>query len=450
MKLSLHPLVSFLLRLILLGMLSLFSACYDPIEDSSEEEEKDDSSVSQTTGTLDVHVKSKGEINDPVYLFVFDSQGSVVSRITLTNADNLQTSFQLAKGNYRVAAFSGTSGYVVPTTFSADSYFSFLEDNYSASPLLMGQADVTIVSERQVLGLMLESQVAQVDISLDEVPEEATAVQVSFGPQYTHLSLFGELSVADRTLLSCHRQSAGHWRSDSPCFVLPGSTSSMVMTLHVQFPDSTVSYGHNFNYGLQAGRDYHFSGHCSEISVPVDTASNNEDFHFGTEETTDPLDSLPVLYVSALPKACSMADFWVVAALQERSDNLCVAMLVSLSDWKEVASAYSATNAQEAAMIAQGYQEYGLEDWHIPSREDANLLKKLYAVPNLDALNQVLAQADGTPLQSLDSKDKAVRYLCNEAQHTFSFASGSITQAGAKTLYRLRLVKWVQFKERKE
>lgn len=452
MKTLLRYLASLSMRLLLFGTLFLLSACYDPIEDSSEEEGKGDSGVSQTTGTLDVHVKSKGEVNDPVYLFVFDSQGSVVSRTTLTTDDNLQASFQLAKGNYRVAAFSGTSGYVVPNAFAADSYFSFLNDNYSASPLFMGQADVTIASQRQVLGLMLESQVAQVAISLDDVPEAATAVQVSFGPQYTHLSLLGERSAADRALLSFHRQSVGHWRSDSPCYVLPGSSSSMVMTLHVQFPDSTVSYGHSFNYGLQAGRDYHFSGHCSEISAPVDTTSNNDDFHFGTEETTDPLDSLPIIYVSALPRACSVADSWVVAALQERSDNLCVAMLVSLSEWKEVSSANSAVNPQEAAIRAQGYQEYSLRDWQIPTREEANLLKQLYAVPNLDALNLVLAQADGDPLQSLDSKDKAVRYLCNEAQHTFSFASGSnsITSAGAKTLYHLRLVKWVQFKEVKE
>lgn len=444
------PCMGLLLRwsLFLPLALILFTACYSPIEDDQKDGEGGSGSVSQSEGTLVVRVKSEEIIDTPVYLFAFDSQGAVAERATILPDGNLQASFQLPKGTFRIAAFAGTAGYVVPNSYSASSCFSLPNSNYADTPLLMGQADVILTSERQVLGLMLSSQVAQVEVSLDDVPEAATAVQISFGQQFTQISFWGEGSAPDRVLLPLSQSSLGRWHNPSPCYVLPGISTSTVMTLVLQFPDSTLSYAQTFNYGLRAGGIYRFTGHCGNLQSSTDTSvDKEEEIQWGSGDN-NPQDTLPTIYVDALPEACSLVANAVVAAVEPVDASSCKAMLLSLNEWMDVASAYSAANPQEAARIAQYYQEYRLDAWRIPTREDASLLKQFYSVPNLDKLNLILVQAEGVPLQSLDSKDKAIRYLCNEAQHTFSFASGNITQAGGKTLYRLRLVKWVKFKRK--
>ncbi len=39
----------------------------------------------------------------------------------------------------------------------------------------------------------------------------------------------------------------------------------------------------------------------------------------------------------------------------------------------------------------------------------------------------------------------AVRYLCEDAEYTYSYKSATITKAGEKTTYYLRLVKYLKF-----
>ena len=65
----------------------------------------------------------------------------------------------------------------------------------------------------------------------------------------------------------------------------------------------------------------------------------------------------------------------------------------------------------------------------------------------LTAINTTLSGASLTPLTATDTNGN-VRYLCNEAQTTFSFAPSSSITAAGKTVktYRLRVVKRIRFK----
>lgn len=62
-----------------------------------------------------------------------------------------------------------------------------------------------------------------------------------------------------------------------------------------------------------------------------------------------------------------------------------------------------------------------------------------------DLFDQALTNAQADPIVLTDAKGNNLRYLCSEAQKTYSFKNSTISNAGAtiKT-YHLRLVRTVK------
>lgn len=142
--------------------------------------------------------------------------------------------------------------------------------------------------------------------------------------------------------------------------------------------------------------------------------------------------------------------------------------LLSLYDWAKLPSALNEANSTLASSIAQSYQEYDLAGWRIPTAAEAKALKAAYTSsqtttpafgtsiftsrsefgsPCFESLNALLLSVEASELQLSEGTTNA-RYLCEQAQKTFSFAPNTtISTAGAKaTNYRLRLVKTLRLK----
>lgn len=101
------------------------------------------------------------------------------------------------------------------------------------------------------------------------------------------------------------------------------------------------------------------------------------------------------------------------------------------------AEAYAYTLA-----MAENYTEEELEDWRIPTEEEARLLRfclesenMAYGSEPLPILNQAIKPYNWEML----SND--IRYLCDDGRKSFNLhTNGKITKSGAKTVYSLRLV----------
>lgn len=164
------------------------------------------------------------------------------------------------------------------------------------------------------------------------------------------------------------------------------------------------------------------------------------------------------ILVSALPAPCSIWQNHIVALVApvsgaSASDSPeAFITLISLYDWANLPSALNADNPTLATSIAQGYQEYDLTHWRIPTAAEAKALKATYpaaTVPEesssgITGINALLLQAEGIPLIP------DARYLCEGATRSFSLAPGTtISTAGTKaTNYRLRLVKTLRLKQK--
>ncbi|MDD6536729.1 MAG: hypothetical protein PUF36_07235, partial [Prevotella sp.] len=172
-----------------------------------------------------------------------------------------------------------------------------------------------------------------------------------------------------------------------------------------------------------------------------------ESFNFGpdvnkTESPSDPESN--VITVTTLPGSGDIWNGHVVGFVNEISETEREVVLISIKEWENISSAFS-SNANQAKEIAAQYEENGLSGWIIPTRNDGMALNRLYSYDNNRALiNSALETCGGTGLIQMYGTS-AVRYLCEDAEYTYSYKSATITKAGEKTTYYLRLVKYLKF-----
>lgn len=223
-----------------------------------------------------------------------------------------------------------------------------------------------------------------------------------------------------------------------------------------------------------------FFASCGEMELPTaplekeeasdSEAANSEaivpEVSPSGEDSPTPSDHIPppseAIIVATLPTPCSIWRDHVVALtspIDKTNTPEALVTLISLYDWPEVPSALNESSPTVAATIAQGYQEYDLTNWRIPSAAEAKALKAAYAPPHssgpvlegssFESLNALLRTLEASELHLTEGTTNA-RYLCEDATRTFSFAPNTtISTAGTKaTNYRLRLVKTFRFRQK--
>lgn len=213
----------------------------------------------------------------------------------------------------------------------------------------------------------------------------------------------------------------------------------------------------------------------SEATVP-EVSPSGEDSPTSSDHTPPPSEAI---IVATLPTPCSIWRDHVVALttpIDKTNTTEALITLISLYDWPEVPSALNESSSTVAATIAQGYQEYELTNWRIPTAAEAKALKAAYTPPQskdpilgatafestppqskgpvlegsaFEFLNALLRTLEASELHLTEGTTNA-RYLCEDATRTFSFAPNTtITTAGTKaTNYRLRLVKTLRLKQK--
>jgi hypothetical protein len=169
------------------------------------------------------------------------------------------------------------------------------------------------------------------------------------------------------------------------------------------------------------------------------------EFNFGPGSSSKKSAKTEHVSVTSIPEANTLWKGHVVAGVQNQTDTEADLILLSLNEWTDMTSANHATNPDAAQTLADSYVEADMENWNIPTREQAAYLKGLYYNESLSSLNATIESAGGVALSVEDEKGANVRYLCENATYTFVFKNNSsITKAGATvSTYRLRLVKVV-------
>lgn len=411
-------------------LLCLLSSCYDPITEETGKKAKQDKNCD-----LLITVFSQTDTPPyPVSIQIYDEEGKQCREQALT-ADHPQQELSLPYGNYRLVALSGTSYYKLPTHMNLESTITY-GDLLPQLPLQMGQADITLSAPSATASLQLDNMTAQIELTAREISSRTKSVKVTLSNLYSALNIGGGFEDPAPISIPLHHNDL-LWQA-GPYHLLPSLKNNVVVSMEVQLPDTTMFYGYNLPYGLEPGGRYQLSLSTTE-GAKIDHTLN--------------LSNDEVVSMKAFPMVPSLWDGHIVVLADKVSADEGYIWLLSCNEWEDIVSANNESDPTEATEIAHRYQEGGnlsgrISQWTIPSRDEANLLRNRYAGTNASTLNDLLASVHCPEWSLTDGSGNNVRYLCNDAQHTFTLANStsSITKAGTKATYHLRLLKKLRIK----
>lgn len=449
----------------------ILSSCekVDMLEDGEDGDQTNTSGVTRNVKLVAKAIDNT-DVAYPLTIYAFDTEGNNVTSTVINSKDDASATLKLKKGRYHLTAVSLPSSYEpLSSVKDWNATFSMPKSGYATEPLMTGSADINVTSSDQIAHISLGYRQASLSVTINDVPSSVTSVDVTLSSAYTDMTLAADLSGKMMVTVPCVKGAASNngatW-STGKFYILPSVNAQPSIT--ISFSGGTtgdVSYSHTYNASLLAGTPYNFTatykgkaeggGGSSDDDVTINTDISagkwadevKESFNFGpdvnkTESPSDPESN--VITVTTLPGSGDIWNGHVVGFVNEISETEREVVLISIKEWENISSAFS-SNANQAKEIAAQYEENGLSGWIIPTRNDGMALNRLYSYDNNRALiNSALETCGGTGLIQM-SGTSAVRYLCEDAEYTYSYKSATITKAGEKTTYYLRLVKYLKF-----
>lgn len=438
------------------------------------EEGEGDTQTNTSGVTRNVKLVAKAidntDVAYPLTIYAFDTEGNNVTSTVINSKDDASATLKLKKGRYHLTAVSLPSSYEsLSSVKDWNATFSMPKSGYATVPLMTGSADINVTSSDQIAHISLGYRQASLSVTINDVPSSVTSVDVTLSSAYTDMTLAADLSGKMMVTVPCVKGATSNngatW-STGKFYILPSVNAQPSIT--ISFSGGTtgdVSYSHTYNASLLAGTPYNFTatykgkaeggGGSSDDDVTINTDISagkwadevKESFNFGPETVQPETPSNPesnVITVTTLPGSGDIWNGHVVGFVNEISETEREIVLISTKEWEKISSAFS-SNANQAKEIAAQYEENGLSGWIIPTRNDGMALNRLYSYDNNRALiNSALETCGGTGLIQMYGTS-TVRYLCEDAEHTYSYKSATITKAGEKTTYYLRLVKYLKF-----
>ena len=418
--------------------------------------------------TLKVKVRSAGEaeIVYPIYLYAFTDKGKLVASQTIADSE-ADVALPLTKGDFQVVAVSGvTEDYELPEKPELDDVITLSASDGADTPLMMGRANVEVGdSEESSVQINLKHVVAALNVKLKDIPSNVTMVQLALSPLHSSLSMGGEYGGdSQKVKVACSLVSEGVWAAET-AYIFPGNAKETVFSIYFKTNDGTeVTYGHTYQGVPEANHLFNVTGtYAGGVIVGGNfnatdwEGSIDVNFDFGAEMAPDDEDEgedgedesgeeLPDVELEGVPEVGTIWNDMIVADMGEPDEEGVDLLLMSLDEWDAYAS--------EADDVVSGYSVNGISGWRLPTHEEAALLRDRFCGNNLWNLNELIEEYNQEnnlegeyALWGLANGDDE-RYLClkNGEYYTFRFVAGtSITQAGEKRIYYVRLVKSYRF-----
>lgn len=417
---------------------------------------EEEGAIDHTMSTMRVYTRSEVDINYPLTLYAFDSDTEeLTASATQSSADEGTVTLNLAKGRYLIVALAGTDGCDVSKEPTMTDVISLPTTKVLDTPLQMGSAAV-YVTENTTVNITLYNQVAMIDLTLSDIPTEATAVSTSLSLLCDGLS-FGGAYSGNSTVTVALSKEGDTWKA--PLFyTLPGSGSKLTLSITTTTPSGTQTYGYTHNETLEPNTPYSLIGSFSKgfsVNGSVTLAGWNApkviNFLFGEgspvpdDSVTDDSDDLTI---SEIPQAGTLWSGHIIAAVPETTDEDVELLLLSTTEWAGVTSAFHDETPAMATNIVGAYVEGNIGGWRIPTRDEAKLMRNIIGGSSLSATNEMLDThgiATLTTGEDIESGNK-VRYLCDDASYSYIWDDTSISKCGSKRSYHLRAVKRIRVK----
>ena len=329
-------------------------------------------------------------------------------------------------------------------------------------PLQRAQADLTPTSASATLNLQMYYQMASLQFTLSGLPSSCSTVYVSVGSVYENVSLGGDFSGKQTSVIPLVRETNGSRWTSGRVYIFPSSGSQTSFTINYDRDGEGMCAQVTYQKPLLAGIPYVVEGTLQDGQFRVtgdvtpaqwgDTESLS--FTFSPDASTviggDTGDGKEVL-VADIPESSTLWKGHFVASVISDSDETATLLLVSREDFEAMTSALNAATPTMADDVARAYREEELDSWSVPTEDEARVLREEY-LTSPEEWNKQLQSAGGDTITLVNEKGSNVRYLCQDAQRTYSFKPGAsynaIKDAGASVRdYHLRLVTSVRVRK---
>ena len=440
-------------------------SCEHLVIPSGEETQNSDQHSSATHQVTILTRSTTNDIQYPITVYAFNSESGMCCAEQSLDSPSENLSLSLSKGQYHIIALSNTTEYSLPNSPEPSSIVRMKEDsNYSSTPLQMGQADITVGNTNQNVNIVLSYKVAILSLALSNIPSNISAVNFTIAQQSSSVNLKGEFSGEGNITVPLTKTNNG-WYANNIC-IFPGFSNNCAFTITLEDSEHSVSYGYNYSAQLKAATPYNLSGTFASDMINISGEFTNEgwneaidvDFSFGPDNRPDNDSNLPTFYVSSFPEAGSVWNDYIIAYAYYNDVNETLVdkeelhklsqvnmLLLSKSEWSDVASSISKTNPEQMTSLISSFEEGSLTGWNVPTSAEAKILKSLYNENTIESLNNTISSANGTRIIPLDSKGENRRYLCEDGNYTFAWkASSPVSKAGATINYALRLVNHIR------
>lgn len=409
--------------------------------------------------SLTVQTRASGNLQliYPIQVLAYESaSGQLMSEQTISSASE-KLSLSLPEGEYNLVALAGMSDYQLDDKNSYDSQI-LMGETIPESALIQGQAQVVIDGKATTTEIVMGYQVACLDLTLREIPEGTSEVTISLSPIHTSIGLNGEKTGKPEkvTLTAQSTGEKGVWKVPR-CYLFGSEGEQTILSINLINEKGKTVYGHTIKQSLEAGIPYSISG-SYQGGFSLDGELLLQDwgetvplkFTFGEASVTEPDEEEPdenePPTLTDLPAPGDLYKGSVVGAIINQSATEADILLISARIWENVASFYNEDEEwAKTEAIIDGYSENGMNEWMIPTKDEAKLLTETTLSSTLmSKINQALQKLGGDPWISSDQEDdnkNQVRYLCNEGYHSYTIGkSGSQTKTGKSRSYFLRLV----------
>lgn len=376
----------------------------------------------------------------PLTLFIINPQDKSVEQQEITEY-NSPIYLSLPESAYTLMLCSGLTG---GDYFIDNNLLYHKTANCSPVPFIQGSTDIHL-SEDTDINLTLTPSVAALTFAFTGLPANTEAVSLQVTPVSSSLSLSGGYANDSQACTVTCQETNGTWSSET-IYVFPEEeTTRTRLSIQITHDGENDVYSYTYKQPLTAGQPYRFTGNFENnnfnpdgefeiagwqpgIDVEFDfketTGNEEEDNNSGEEE------NMETIYATTLPESdCIWGQFYVWRTDTVIMDEEVIATLISPYQWY--------LYAEEALSTLAAYQVDDFTNWRTFSVEEAKEFSKQHQ-GNLYDLNEFI-EAYG-----IDGFKKEGRYLCSQADSTFSFSNNMILKSGKTVKYYLRGIKKVR------
>lgn len=397
---------------------------------------EDEGKDKDCTVTLHLSDEETPALAYPLSLFVRDHQTQQTERKEISE-DEMPAALPLASGDYTLTICSGLSGDAY--SYTNDS-LSFCQNNCAPWPLLLGTTDIRAEEDLETAVRPMPA-VCELQFTLHSMPENARSITVCVSPVSSSVSLDGSPRNDNRMCSAECRLKDGVWTAT--LYAFPSESTRTRMSVEIQTGGKTQVYSYIYRQALQQGGVYHISGNLNdgmtlEGKFQIDGWQTEAEIEMELEET-EPDNSggedeggedMETIYALQLPgDECVWGNVYVWKADTVKAEEEVIATLISPVQWF--------LHADEAQAVLSDYQEDELGNWRMFTIEEAKEIRDQY-YKNVEDISSFL---ENNGVAGFESNG---RYLCCDADSTFSFVNKRIIQAGKTVKYYLRGVKKVK------